>query len=212
MEKRLEKIKNFIELIKNFDTKNLSRGKYIFNPWTEFDESDLNNAHKIRCENLEKYLIQTENADCILIAESPSKGARYTGIAMTSEKVINDFKLPFQYTSCNYSKYKKGEITAGKVWQEISKSKKSFALWNAFAFNIHKEQDKWFENPLEEELIENKYILESFINLYPNAKIIAIGNTAKKALDILKIEDVECVRHPSNDFKKEFPKQIAKFL
>lgn len=209
---REKKVREFIDLLKNFDIKGLERGEYIFNPWTQADDSDVENAYEIRCNNLRQYLIDKENADYILIAESPSKGARYTGIAMTSEKVIKDCGLPYGFTSSNHKKYKKGEITANKVWHEIIKSKKTFALWNAFAFNIHMCENRWFETPMTEELNANKYLLENFIKLFPNAKIIALGDTAKKALDILKIHDADCVRHPSNDFKNEFPKQIARFL
>lgn len=214
-------VENFIKELKKFDTKNLSRAKYIFNPWTTSDESDINkNAHIIRCSNLENYLLNIENPDYILIAESPSKGARYTGIAMTSEKSIKEYKLPFQYTSKNYKKYKRGESTATKVWREIKKSDacwKNFVFWNAFAFNIHKDAGKWFENPLPDELEKNKNILESFINIYPNAKIIAIGNNAKMALNSLGKMNIEYIRHPSNDYAKRgegktFPEQISKFL
>lgn len=213
-------VENFIKELKNFDTKNLSRAKYIFNPWTTSDESDIENASEIRCKNLNNYLLSIENPAYIFIAESPSKGARYTGIAMTSEKSIKEYKLPFQYTSKNYKKYKRGESTATKVWREIKKSDacwKNFVFWNAFAFNIHKDVGKWFENPLPDELEKNKNILESFINIYPNAKIIAIGAKAKEALCNLVIKDIEVVRHPSNDYAKRgegktFPEQITKFL
>ena len=207
-----KKIKDFVSLLKNFDISIYSRSKYIFNPWLNFDESDILKANEIRCQNLEKYLLNIENPKYILIAESPSKGARYTGIAMTSEKVINEYKLPFQYTSANYKKYKKGESTANKVWKEIVKSDNSFVLWNAFAFNIHMHPNKWFETPLPEELIQNKNILEQFIDLYPNAKIIALGSTAESALNIIGVDNIESIRHPSNDYKKLFPKQIIKYL
>ena len=85
-------------------------------------------------------------------------------------------------------------------------------MWNAFAYNIHTKLDKWFENPKDEELHVNKYILVAFLKLYPNAKIVAVGATAKKAMDILGIENVESIRHPSNDCYKQFPEQIAIYL
>ena len=207
-----DKVNNFVELVKTFNTKDMTRSEYIFNPWKDTDDTDREQAPNFRCENLRKYLIDKQNADYILIAESPSKGARYTGIAMTSEKVIKDYNLNYDYSSSNYQKSPKGEITASKVWKEITKSKKTFVLWNAFAFNIHTAENKWFENPMESELIANKDILKEFLAIYPKAKVIAVGNTAKAALDILNIKDTESVRHPSNDFKKEFPLQMAKYL
>ena len=216
-------IDNFIEQIKNFNPQKLKRGKYIFNPWTTSDDSDIKNAHIIRCDNLRNYLLNIEKPEYILIAESPSKGARYTGIAMTSEKNIKEHNLPFQYTSKNYKKYKRGESTATKVWKVINEIRnypdfwKTIVFWNAFAFNIHIQENKWFETPFPEELEANKPILESFIKIYPKATIITVGEKAKEALKNLKITNIKCVRHPSNDYTKKgegktFPEQINNIL
>lgn len=206
----IKKVEYFISLLKTFDSSVLSNAKYIFNPWIESDETDIDNAQDIRCNNLRNYLLQIGKADYILIAESPSKGARYTGIAMTSEKVIKECDLPFQCTSKKRAIY---ELTASKVWNEIKTSKKSFVLWNAFAFNIHKGKNKWFENPIPEELKANKHILEYFTKeLYPSTTIIALGKTAKTALETLEVKNFYSIRHPSNDYNKEFPKQISEFL
>ena len=140
-------------------------------------------------------------------------GARYTGIAMTSEKVINAQGYDFDYSSLK-SKDKKYvyELTAKKVWDEISSKKEKFVMWNAFAFNIHEKYGRWFENPTEEELKQNLHILNHFLDLYKNAKIITVGKTAQNALEILGFKNFESIRHPSNDFKKEFPQQFKKYL
>lgn len=208
------KVISFVNKLKTFDSSNFKRK--IFNPWKQYDETDFSaNSPEIRCNNLINYLVNLENADYILIAESPSAGARYSGIAMTSEKVIEKYKLNYcSYSSKNYLKNKKGEITASKVWNEISKSNKKFVLWNVFAFNIIKDEtkNKWFEKPDDKEIEQNIALISEFLKLFPKSKIIALGKTAQLALNALKIENFECVRHPSNDFKKEFPQQIKKFL
>ena len=78
---------------------------------------------------------------------------------------------------------------------------------------IHKEKNKWFENPIPEELKANKHILEYFTKeLYPSTTIIALGKTAKTALETLEVKNFYSIRHPSNDYNKEFPKQISEFL
>lgn len=207
-----KKVNSFIEKLLTFDKSIFKRN--IFNPWVEFDESDISSeAPKIRTQNLKKYLLNQKNAKYILIAESPSLGARYTGIAMTSEKVINLNNLEYSYTS---QKSKNGkyvyELSAKKVWDEILSQKENFVMWNAFAFNIHEKDSRWFENPTEEELKQNLDILNSFLSLYQNAKIITVGATAKNALNILKFDDFESIRHPSNDFKKEFSQQFKKYI
>ena len=109
------KIDNFIEKLKSFDKSSIKRK--IFNPYIEYDENDISPfAPCIRCANLKNFLLSNSDANYILIAESPSTGARYTGIAMTSEKVIEKYGLKnLSYTSFNQKKTRKGEITASKV-------------------------------------------------------------------------------------------------
>ena len=207
-----KKVNEFVEKLINTDKTKFKRN--IFNPWVEFDESDISdNAPNIRTANLKKYLLNHKNASYVLIAESPSAGARYSGIAMTSEKVINTNNLEYGYSS---KKSKDGkyvyELTAKKVWDEILDKKENFVMWNAFAFNIHEKDGRWFENPTIEELEQNLDILNSFLALYKDAQIITVGKTAQNALEILKFSNFESIRHPSNDFKKEFPQQFKKYV
>jgi frataxin-like iron-binding protein CyaY len=202
----------FVDKLVNFDITKFERK--IFNSWKEFDETDISdNAPTIRVKNLKQYLINQKDAKYILIAESPSTGARYSGIAMTSEKVIKANDLEYNYTSAksNEGKYIY-ELTAKKVWDEILKSKNKFVMWNAFAFNIHESKNRWFENPTDKELKDNLDLLNEFLALYKTAKIITVGKTAQNALNILGFKNFESIRHPSNDFKKEFPEQFKKYL
>ena len=212
MENFEKKINNFVELLINFDKSIFKRN--IFNPWSEFDESDISpEAPKIRAANLKKYLLNHKNASYVLIAESPSTGARYSGIAMTSEKVIYTNNLEYDYSSVKSTDKKYVyELTAKKVWDEILTNKENFVMWNAFAFNIHEKENRWFENPTNEELEQNLSLLNSFLSLYKNAKIITVGTTAKNALQILNFSNFESIRHPSNDFKKEFPEQFKRYI
>lgn len=207
-----KRVEQFIDRLQNFDTAVFRRK--IFNPWRDYDTSDISSdAPNIRTANLTKYLMNQQNADYILIAESPSTGARYSGIAMTSEKVIATNNLEYGLSS---AKSKNGkyvyELTAKKVWDEILKSKNKFVMWNAFAFNIHENEKRWFENPTEEELSQNIDLLNEFLSLYPDAKIITVGRTAQNALTVLKFNNFESIRHPSNDFNKEFPQQFEKYI
>ena len=104
------------------------------------------------------------------------------------------------------------ELTAKKVWDEIIEKKEDFAMWNAFAFNIHEKENRWFENPTEEELKGNLELLNLFLDLFYGAKIITVGKTAQNALEILNFKNFESIRHPSNDFKKEFSAQFKKHI
>ena len=128
-------------------------------------------------------------------------------------KVINTNNLNYAYSS-KKSEFKKYiyELTAKKVWDEIIEKQKDFILWNAFAYNIHEKGNRWFENPTEEELKKNLELLNSFLDLFCEAKIITVGKTAQNALEILNFKNFESIRHPSNDFKKEFSTQFKKYI
>ena len=102
-----EKVNEFIEKLKNFNPERLNRK--IFNPWAQWDLEDIGeNAPIIRQNNLKKYLLNFKNATYALIAESPSTGARFSGIAMTSEKTIEQYgldkKYGLEYSSKNQKK------------------------------------------------------------------------------------------------------------
>lgn len=205
-----EKINNFIDYLKNYDMSKFGKSSTIFNPWIEQDKTDIDNAAEIRCQNLKKFLLSQKNAKVILIAESPSTGARYTGIPMTSEKTIKEYEylsnIKLNYSSKNNKKYKRGERTANTVWKEISKTNKydSFVFWNAFPFNFHEKEKSWFRTPTKIELNISKDILEEFCKLYPNAQIISLGQSAQKALNSIDKNNFKAIRHPSNDYKNEF--------
>ena len=90
---REEKIEKFIELLKKYETP-----KDRFNPWQQYDKSDISLAAPVlRCDNLKKYLMERPKPKYILIGESPSIGARYTGIAMTSEEIFKNSNLFNEY-------------------------------------------------------------------------------------------------------------------
>jgi hypothetical protein len=205
-------VNTFVDNLVNFDTTKFERN--IFNPWKEFDETDVSEkAPAIRVDNLKRYLINQKDSQYILVAESPSTGARYSGIAMTSEKVIQANNLGYNFSSlkskCGKYVY---ELTAKKVWDEILKSENKFVMWNAFSFNIHENEKRWFETPTEEELKQNLELLNEFLSLYKSARIITVGKTAQNALAVLGFNNFDSIRHPSNDFKKEFPEQFKKYL
>ena len=74
MENFDKKVDKFIEKILKTNKNSFKRN--VFNPWNEFDETDISSeAPKIRTNNLRKYLLNHKNAKYVLIAESPSTGA-----------------------------------------------------------------------------------------------------------------------------------------
>lgn len=215
-------VENFIEILKRHE-----KMTNVFNPWKDFDETyDLdNNAVKIRCQNLKNYLISRKNAKYVLIAEAPGyQGCHFSGIPMTSERIFKKYNLhDMERSSCKDKLKEKRkaktiqrdgftEPTATIVWSFLNSSKKlkttDFVLWNAFPFHPHK-KDQLLSNrkPVQNELNSTRDILDAFLKLFKNAKVIPIGNIAANLLEF-----ETAIRHPSNGGKKKFEAQMRKLL
>ena len=195
-----QKVENFINLLKTTEIKD------YFNSWIEVNKNDKEeNAFEIRCENLKQFLTERENAKYILIGEAPSYGARYTGIPMTSDQIIYEkpeifSKNEYKLTSLTIHT----EKTASIIWDEIlklDKTGKNFVMWNAFAF--HDIDQKYVKIPTEKQISidENIKILKTFLSLFPDSKIIALGRKAQFAVSQAL---TEYVRHPSHGGEKTF--------
>lgn len=204
-EKQTEK---FINLLKE------TKIKGYFNVWNQTSEKDkLKNADEIRCNNLRNFLIDRENAEYIIIGEAPSYGARYTGIPMTSEENFNNH--PEIFSKNRYKTTSLGinsETTASIVWDEILKSDKAgknFVMWNAFAF--HNSNEEYVQAPNITQLTcpENLKILKTFLNLFPNRKIIAMGRTTQETVGYAL---TEYVRHPSHGGEKSFREDLKSMI
>lgn len=202
---REEKIAKFIELLKKYETP-----KDRFNPWQQYDKSDISlDAPTLRCDNLKKYLMERPNPKYILIGESPSIGARYTGIAMTSEEIFANLNLfnGYECTSKNNEKTKITEKTASIVWNELKEyGQENFVIWNAYAFNS-KCFKSWYKkaSAIEKKEPIYKEILTTFFDMfdYENSVVIAVGRDAEKSC---KDFGFDCIylRHPSRGGKNKF--------
>lgn len=203
-------IDNFIQNLKSFESTDL-----VFNPWRNSAINDDGDKASVRCENLKFYLKSHQNAKYILLGESPSYGACYTGIAMTSEEVIKKYPDVFKglkTTSINGNIH---EDTASMVWEMIKDKHEDFILWNTFAYNTHNE-NLGPRTPSASELKQGRSILEQFLNIYRDKikTIIALGRTTEKTMAKLDFSEfsVEYVRHPSCGGKCKFQEQIIKYL
>ena len=189
-----QKIDTLIDKLKKFESKD-----NVFNPWADTDETDKDrtNAPLLRRKNLKKYLIEHKKAKYILIAESPSYGCRYTGIAMTSEDVMQKYTDIFKgyNTTSLYGNIK--EKTASIVWDVINKNEKDFILWNTFVLQTYKENFSP-RKPRTKEIESGIEILTDFIEIFNDKEIISVGKTAYNTLIKYGLcKDSLYIRHPS---------------
>jgi uracil-DNA glycosylase len=212
----------------------IETGANIANPYSCFEFNVDTNAAAFcqRSHQLSAYLRhRQQSAQVILIAEAPGyQGARFSGIAMTSERMLSgqyDFVTEqdilgqvglYRRTSANAACRKDperqhgfAEPTATVVWREIMAANKAsnVVLWNTFPFHPHRAAEPLSNRrPTQEEVDVNAQVLADLRGLFdPNCKIIAVGNVARDHLLEMGV-DAEHVRHPANGGAPEFRQQL----
>ncbi len=220
-----EKVNLFIKKLSRYENKT---GIYFFNPWKDQDkDNDLENAPQIRCENLKNYLLDRHNAKYILIGEAPSyQGCKFSGIPFMSERILlgEHSKVKFINKDNSYKRTSNGEKKKGKtytensatmVWSKMNEllDEKDWVAWNVFPFHPPKIGNSLSNRtPSDDEIKKIKEILEEFLKLFDNSKIIPVGKKSYYGLGISGIVNEKPVSHPANGRRKEFDKGIEEII
>lgn len=189
------------------------------------DENRLfSNPYRIEvCKyNLLHYFQHLKNSkvDLMLIGEAPGyRGCALTGIPFTDEVQL---KCPENnYALGDWMRLSKGgntkERSASAVWPAIREHHIIPLMWNIFPFHPY-EKGKYASNrtPTKSELNEGLKYIDALKNIFGihDSQIFAVGKKAKLLLGLT--DDNHCIRHPANDYKKEFRPQfdskIGEFL
>jgi len=225
----MPEIKSFIEQLRCYSA------PQVFNPWHDYDTNyDIGiDAPKIRRQHLDKYLrLRIPNAKYVFIAEVLGyKGGHFSGIAMTSERMLVGKHRIVKPTSVigevgkrtsepeslyarkrTERKFGFTESTATVVWKEILNSCLSpheVILWNIFPFHPYEEEGLLTNRkPEPNELIGGLKYLRMLMKLCPKAKVFSIGQLSAGTLDEY---DVTCdikFRHLSKGGIGEFQNQF----
>lgn len=215
--REMHKVKMFVKDLTEY------HGEDTFNPWGDFDpDYDIAYARSIRKAQLERYLVRRiENARVLLIAEACGyQGGRFTGIAMTCERMMLDLHprvnsrmvigTKGRRTSRKESPFipketqrEKGfnEPTDTVVWGaalDAGLKPEDFILWNIFPFHPHK-RDRMLSNrtPTEKELAEGLSYTKKLLELTGPLPIYAIGRKSEQTLTNAGFS-VTGLRHPAN--------------
>ncbi len=210
-------------------------GGALFNPWYHHDrERDVSDdSPGIRRRQLVRYLsVRQGQARYLLIAEALGyQGGRFTGIAMTSERILLGYRtaldihprdilpgLKPQRTSRVQASDVKSvrcwgftEPTATIVWSRLltlGLHPLDFVLWNAVPWHPYRRTGGMLTNrtPAQHEQDASRRHLGDFLALYPDAHPIAMGSISRRLLS--DYGDPCHVRHPSNGGATRFRREI----
>lgn len=213
----------FVKCLKDFPTL-----EKVFNPWHDVDrENDASvQSPRIRALQLTQYLTErVGRAQIILCAEALGyQGGHFSGIPMTSERILlghaarkgiaaDDVIVGGGKRTSLPALKSKGwtEPTATIVWSALSAlgmDHREVVLWNAFAMHPMKGGMLTNRRPTSQELRVGAPLLKALLGLFPDARVIAVGDVAARTLASL---GVQCghVRHPANGGATKFREGIA---
>ena len=207
----------------------------FFNPWYQ---SDKNHDHsskgpEIRRKQLKAYLENRLNtAKYLFIAEALGyQGGHFTGIAMTSERILLGHHEPVhgipadgafrdlspERTSKPSIKAKgMSEPTATIMWKalyQLGIDPYETVLWNALPWHPYDPEDGLLSNrtPTDHELQQGYPSLKAFLELFPDAKRIAVGRKCEQSLTDFGISYIP-VRHPANGGAPKFRRQMKELI
>ncbi|HKK46192.1 MAG TPA: uracil-DNA glycosylase [Balneolaceae bacterium] len=207
----------------------------FFNPWYEQDpENDLpENAPDIRRKQLECYLSERiESAKYLFIAEALGyQGGHFTGIAMTSERILLGHHKPVHgipadgaFTEIEPRRTSKPEVnakgmsepTATIMWKAIYQlglNPYETVLWNALPWHPYDPDNGLLSNrtPTDDELEQGYPALQTFLDIFADGRIIAVGRKCEQSLDAFGISYTP-VRHPANGGAPKFRRQMKDLM
>lgn len=207
-----------------------------FNPWSDCDpQYDINkSAPVVRSNQLKEYLqIRIGLAKYIFLAEGLSyQGGKFTGIAMTSERIIlgNHEQVPasavFAITpertsapgiSSSVDKLGMAEPTASIVWKAILKNKippEQVVLWNIFPWHPHKPDESLTNRtPTDQELALGLEYFKMLLDLFVDCKVLCLGKKSELTVSqsMPNLQPI-VLRHPANGGARLFESGLVSFL
>jgi hypothetical protein len=221
-----DSVEKFIRLLKR------SPSDGVFNPWWQIDkQNDIGrNAPSIRRKQLRAYLRKRLGiAKLAIIGEAVGyRGGRFTGIPMTSERLLfgrsNKVRMKSDdlfsdlkpRRTSKREKFPDGfsEPTATIVWAALlglGFKPDQFVLWNAFPWHSFDPHRGVLSNrtPNESERSAGLPVLKAFLELFPCEQVVALGKIAGAQLEQINV-NAHRVRHPASGGAKLFRQQIAK--
>ncbi len=165
-----------------------------------------------RRHNLQQYLtlMVQQRPQLLLIGEAPGyRGCRLTGIPFVSPHILAKLGERFPQTTepfqsaTEWPQFQR-EASATIVWHTIDGWQPLPLLWNIFPFHPHQSgRPQSNRTPTASEIALGRPFLTQFQQLFPQTKLVAVGQKASTALAKWEIAHT-AVRHPSHGGAKQF--------
>jgi uracil-DNA glycosylase len=165
------------------------------NPYRDEDpELDRPGAAAIRRANLVAYLSSRVGAPYLLVGEAMGyRGGRFSGIAFTSERVLDAWGAPFARSSVAPAGW--AEPSATIIHGAIADHEHDVVLWNAVPAHPHRPGLPLTNRPpTVGEVAAGGPFLDLVLTLMAPAVVVAVGRTAER---LLGPRAAAAVRHPA---------------
>lgn len=190
----------------------------LFNPWRSRCQHDLHaDAPDQRIERLSLHLHRQPRF--ILVGEAPGyQGARYSGTAFTSERLLGDGAIPGipRLTARLTDRpIPFSEPSATIVWRALYDLgiAEHTVLWNAVQLHPHQQGKPWSNRtPTDAELELGAPALRILLDHFPSALPVAIGRKAERTLIAMGTTPAACLRHPANGGATEFRAGLTRLI
>lgn len=191
------------------------------------------NAPEVRRKQLTTYLNERiGQAKYLFIAEALGyQGGHFTGIAMTSERIllghqepkygikpehVFQSKVPKRTSRPDLIEKGMSEPTATIMWGslvDLGIDPYEVVLWNAVPWHPYDPDRGMLSNrtPTADELRAGLNHLQDFMDLFEDVTVIAVGRKCEGSLSELGVDHIP-VRHPANGGAPKFRMQVKNLL
>lgn len=165
-------------------------------------ELDAEGGPAIRRENLLRYLDARSDAVIVGIGEAAGyAGARWSGIAFTSERTLAAWGEPYAPSSLRPGGWTEQSATiVHRVLEDLDVEEHTL-LWNTVPTHPRRPDEPLTNRtPSVAEIAAGAVYARRLIALLEQPFVVAIGRKAADAIG----QDVRCIRHPANGGAAEF--------
>lgn len=159
-------------------------------------DRDPRTAPAVRAANLRAYLRERASAPVLLVAEAAGwRGARYSGLALFSERMIDETATPYRRTSTRPGGFAEASATviqgvlAQGGWTDV------VLIWNVVMTHPRGAQPHSNRPPRRAEVEAGRRLLDELLGIVQPRHVLAVGRTAQAALPAGL--DAPAIRHPA---------------